>query len=77
MNNSENNFRRVSGVIIDHDQNHTKPGLGEIYISDRVSSISSQNDNENFLKKVNHIKHNNDRSDILIKLHAKPLSTNT
>lgn len=77
MNNPNNDFKKVSGVIIDSEISSntkaTKTGLGEVFISDRVSSVKDI-ENQSFVKKFSDIKGNNPRSDLEIKLHAKLIS---
>lgn len=80
MINEENNFKRVSGVIVDHTRAEFKQRcintLGEINIHDTTRSISSS-ESQSFLAKANSIKNHNGRSDLEIKLHAKSLSIST
>lgn len=81
MINEENSFKRVSGVIVDHSKvetiKHQRLALGEIYINDFASPISTSAENESFLAKVNSSKNHNGRSDLEIKLHSKSLSIST
>ncbi len=82
MLNEENSFKRVSGVIVDHSKvepirQHTRLALGEIYINDFASPITTSSESQNFLSKINSSKNHNGRSDLEIKLHAKSLSVST
>lgn len=81
MLNQENNFKRVSGVIVDSSKaepvKHQRLALGEIYINDFASPITTSSENQNFLSKLSSSKNHNGRSDLEIKLHSKSLSIST